>query len=518
MPQIDFSGSHAIADSMKDLGAGMARIGHVLQYEAEKQQDADRAVFSARWAADASKNMDAALTAMENTPYEDIQAGKFTLLKKLRESLLQDVQAEPDRKLRALKEKSYLHLAVAAEKAVSNLVQKKRVDWGKAGIMQGAESSLIAFSREADPAEQQRIADEHALKVLAAQQGGILTEQEAQHHLVQYNEKTLELRADGMIRGNRFDDAAAFVEINRIMLGGKYGELIGKIDRRRAEVAEAGAYADAAARWPDPRQAMVEVLKPEFLQKHGLTVNQSQNLEQSFSKISAQMERERMATFYETATNIFLNLKTMTPRKIDDAVANGLLDYKTAEHFKTELRRGDEGRTDPATYDRFLQAIYSDAKGPEAIRMEIYRTGGLSRADKEKLLTKTEAKIEKIDARNLTRAMQYLKETVMPSQTMVTAAKPDEALNYLKATEAMEAAVAEARKAGKPLSSKQVIETAHEISQTFKMSTREQMEAARKRMQEDAKKVKPAQQFGPAKQPQAGPRVLKYNPATGMLE
>jgi hypothetical protein len=322
MPQIDFSGSHAISDSMKDLGAGLARFGHVLQYEAEQQRDADRAVFSVRWAADASKKVDGALTAMENTDYEVLQTGKFTLLKKLRETLLQDVQAEPDRKLRALKEKTYLQLDVAAAKTEADIVQRKRADWGKAGILQGAESALISFGREGDPAAQQKIADDHILAVMAAQQGGILSEQEAQAHLVSFNEKTLELRADGMIQGNRFDEAAAFIEKNRIMLGAKYSSLVGKVDRRKAEVAEAGAYADASTRWPDPREAMVEVLKPEFMQKHGLTINQSQNIAQSFSAIGTERlraEKERQEKNLDGIREVAINNPTEALRLLRTA-------------------------------------------------------------------------------------------------------------------------------------------------------------------------------------------------------
>ena len=99
----------------------------------------------------------------------------------------------------------------------------------------------------------------------------------------------------------------------------------------------------------------------------------------------------------------------------------------------------------------------------------------------------------------------------MPSQTMITAAKPEEALNFLKASEAMEAEVLNARKAGKPLNSQQVIEKAQEISQAYRMSTREQIEAAQKRIREEAKK-------SVAKPLQGTPKKLKYNPATGELE
>jgi hypothetical protein len=244
-------------------------------------------------------------------------------------------------------------------------------------------------------------------------------------------------------------------------------------------------------------------------------MEQTDYLRGFISRAEADKKQQQAVAYDQTARDMFLNFKTLTPTKIDQAVRSGALDYKTAEHFKNELKQTVETKTDPVTYDRVLRDIYSGAKPPEQIRVEILRSGSLSRADKEKFLNKTEAQIEKLDAKNLTRAMSYLKETVMPSQTMITAAKPAEALNYLKAAEAMESEVLNARKNGKPLSSQEVIEKAREISQTFKMSVKEQMDAARRRLVEDTKELKGAIPKG---SPPTGGKRLKYNPVTGKLE
>jgi len=364
----------------------------------------------------------------------------------------------------------------------------------------------------------------------ASRRGTTLTEQEAVDHAQKWATQTHvdyvteRLKTDPMIASGSPEQAAKMVAdmtdpLKYPFLGGQAKNHIIQLFLAARKHEASGAVYDGLYKAFNGDFALMGAYlnDPENRKKTGLNMEDVDYLRGFISRADTDKKQLQTKIHDQTATEIFLNMKSMTPGKIDAAVASGKLDYKTATHFKNELKQVGEGRTEPATYDRFLQAIYSGAQGPEEIRAQLYRTSGLSRADKEKLLNKTEANIEKLDAKNLTRAMAYLKETVMPSQTMITAAKPDEALNYLKAAESMEDAVLSARKLGKPLSSKQVIEKAQEISQTFKMSTREQMDAARNRMAEDAKKMKPVV-FIPAKQQQVGPKLLKYNPATGELE
>ena len=63
-------------------------------------------------------------------------------------------------------------------------------------------------------------------------------------------------------------------------------------EKKIKEEKEMTAYAEASEKWPDAKKAMVEVLKPEFMKKHKLTINQAQNIAQSFNAIGAQKERD----------------------------------------------------------------------------------------------------------------------------------------------------------------------------------------------------------------------------------
>lgn len=63
-------------------------------------------------------------------------------------------------------------------------------------------------------------------------------------------------------------------------------------EKKIQEEKEMTAYVEASEKWSDAKQAMVEVLKPEFMKKHDLTINQAQNIAQSFNAIGAQKERD----------------------------------------------------------------------------------------------------------------------------------------------------------------------------------------------------------------------------------
>ncbi len=63
-------------------------------------------------------------------------------------------------------------------------------------------------------------------------------------------------------------------------------------EKKIQEEKEMTAYLDASEKWPDAMAAMINVLKPEFMKKHGLTINQAQNIAQSFNAIGAQKERD----------------------------------------------------------------------------------------------------------------------------------------------------------------------------------------------------------------------------------
>lgn len=250
---------------------------------------------------------------------------------------------------------------------------------------------------------------------------------------------------------------------------------------------------------------------PETLERLGITVENSGYLKGFIERSKNEEEARKKELYDKTAKDVFLNFKTMTPGKINNLVREGKLSYQLGEHFKAELKQGQDFVTNPATYGDILGEIYSGIENPQEIRNRIYRSGELSRGDKEQLLLKTESKLDSEDARNLKIGEDYLKQVIMPSQTMITAAKPDEARNYMIAVNALDKFVTDARKSGKPANSKAVTEKARELGEMYRMTTQEQINAMNQRIAADAKKLKPGMVTPPKK-------LLKYNPKTGKLE
>ena len=85
-------------------------------------------------------------------------------------------------------------------------------------------------------------------------------------------------------------------EYRQYLPEGDYRRLMEKAktlnEKKIQEEKEMTAYLDASEEWPDAKQAMIKVLKPEFMKKHKLTINQAQNIAQSFNAIGAQKERD----------------------------------------------------------------------------------------------------------------------------------------------------------------------------------------------------------------------------------
>jgi len=133
---------------------------------------------------------------------------------------------------------------------------------------------------------------------------------------------------------------------------------------------------------------------PEKRKALGLGMEEADYVRGAISRADTDRKQLQASVYDKTATEMFLNLKALSPRKIDDAVRSGKLDYKLGEHFKQQLKSVGEGSTNSATYDHFLQLIYRGDVPPDQIRAQIFSSRGLSRADKEKFLNRTEANIE----------------------------------------------------------------------------------------------------------------------------
>ncbi len=230
---------------------------------------------------------------------------------------------------------------------------------------------------------------------------------------------------------------------------------------------------------------------PKNQKELGLTLETASYLKSRISAAQTDKEKADQVEWDKTAKDVFLNLRKMTPGKINNLVADGKLSYKLGEHFKEELNK--ETNTDPMTYYRVYTQVKDAAGDPDAllkVRQSIFNTFGLSFNDKKSLLAMTETEQDKHEAALTKRGMDYIQRTVMPSQTMISAAKPIEAAKYLEAAKAFDDAVSKAKQKGEKIDGAFIEKTSKEISQAYTMSVTDQIEAMNKRMKEDQEKRK----------------------------
>lgn len=237
----------------------------------------------------------------------------------------------------------------------------------------------------------------------------------------------------------------------------------------------------------------VAIDDPKNMKKYGLTLEDAQYLKGSFARNIAANREAQELEWDKTAKEVFLNLNKYSPSKINRLVADGRLSYQLGDHFKNELKQaGTGGASDPMTYYGLYTEVKSAAGDPEAIRavrQKIFGTGGLSFSDKKSMLAMTENEEDKHEAQITKSGADYIKNVVMPSQTMLSAAKPKEAENYLDAMKTFNEAIIAAKKRGEKINGETINTIAKEVAATYSMTVYEQMDAARKKMLADKQKA-----------------------------
>jgi hypothetical protein len=246
--------------------------------------------------------------------------------------------------------------------------------------------------------------------------------------------------------------------------------------------------------------AMNEALSnPKTQKEYGLGMEDSFYIKGQISAAQADKEKADSVRYDKTAKEVFLNLRKMTPGKIDMLVKGGELDYKLGEHFKTELKQVGEGVSNHMTYFNLYSQVKSAAGNPDAIikvRSNIFASGGLSFSDKKSLLSLTEGSEDKYEAGVTKQGADFIKNVVMPSQTLISAAKPKEAENYLDAMRTYNDAISKARDKNGKLDAESVNKIAKEVASSYTMSVYDQMEAAKEAMTKDKNRAKKKDKFG----------------------
>lgn len=310
---------------------------------------------------------------------------------------------------------------------------------------------------------------------------------------------------ESFIKGRMANPVTALEFVNRVKSDPSYKQELykhlpaDKVDDMEKLLASAGsdsirqaAYNALYVKHNGNFVAMNEDLsKPETQKEYGLGLEDSFYIKRQISDAQGDKDKADLEHWDKTATEVFLNLKNITPGQIDRLVQQGDLSYQLGEHFKQEKKQQWEGATDPQAYYNLYSQIKGSYGEPDAlkqVRQKIFSSSDLSLADKKSLLTMTETTEDKFESEVTKRGLDYIKSTVMPSQTMISAAKPTESANFLEAMKTYDDAIKTAKKNGEKINAETVNRIAKEISQIYSMTIYDQIDAVKEQMQKDKEK------------------------------
>jgi hypothetical protein len=255
----------------------------------------------------------------------------------------------------------------------------------------------------------------------------------------------------------------------------------------------------------DAGAASVALNDPTTQKKLGLNLEDTFFVKNRLQESAQDKLKLDEARWDKNAMDLFVNLKSTTPGKIDAAVVNNDISWKIGEHFKRMQKEDKEAPSDPYTWSKLYSQVKDATGDPDAlqkVRTAIIVSGGVSVNDKKHLLQVTENNQDQFETLLIKKGADHIKQMVMPSETMISSAKPEEARQYIKSVMDYETAINNYRKGGKLIDADFITRTAGTIAEANRLSIADQLKAAQDQMKKDMKpKQVPARKPQKAKMP-----------------
>jgi hypothetical protein len=131
----------------------------------------------------------------------------------------------------------------------------------------------------------------------------------------------------------------------------------------------------------------------------------------------------------------------------------------------------------------FVNELISKEVDPKTIKGYIY-SYEFTKATRDKLIDRLDNEVDKAINKERSRAYDFMKSQIMPYQGMQAAVPPLQGANYNKAMNALDDWISENRKAGKPISPKDIRAKTNELAVTFTSSISERQEFQDKEQKE----------------------------------
>lgn len=212
-------------------------------------------------------------------------------------------------------------------------------------------------------------------------------------------------------------------------------------------------------------ESMFKMLRnPEWVAANNLGEGRKSALETMLHNEMNLKELEQKRIYEDTARELFPNLGTTKPETIDALVTTKKLTWQVGEHFKNAIINPPDIKTDPAEYVSILKDLAMERDKKE-ITQRILSSNKLSREDKKGLgneLYRDEARENKDW---ITRSRSFLESQIIPKFGIMEkiVRTPREEAAYYNAIKALDEKLEVAKKSGKPVEGRAILDLAAEI-------------------------------------------------------
>jgi len=286
-----------LSNSLMNLSTSMIEID-----ERRKQQEsaAMRLAELSKYNLTVSRDIDNIFTQAERS-----EPGKIDEFRPLIEGKFNEfwdsVNQIDDPILKGMVTKQHAALQISYGQKFNDLATKKNREFAVTSFLDSFDYGMKTYLNTADPDAEGKAMSDMANALQRAEVSGVITPElanRAKNDMERAVNKKAVANYEGGILNAENMTAPEMTKYMQSLMGDSRLTMTDK--RTLAFKADAtfkgvikerniqGAFGEAAKLWTDPRQAMVEVLKPEFGKSYGLTIDQQQNISQSFSVMATQ--------------------------------------------------------------------------------------------------------------------------------------------------------------------------------------------------------------------------------------
>lgn len=293
---------YAAARGAENLANSMTALGNTfMQIEAERRQKeatAMRLAETSKYVLNLSQDVDKLFSDAERDNPENISAWQPKIADKFNE-YWDFVQSVDDPQLKALVTSKHNEMQIAYGTKFNDLATKKNRQFAQTQFFNSYDYFLKGYLGTNDKQTEEMHITNLAEAVGRAETSGIITPEmgnKARADMEKVINRKTYTKLEGTIAAADELTPEQMVAFRKGLVDETQHTALTATDRKalynqattvfKGVIKERSintAYTEASQTWKDPRAAMVEVLKPEFMAKHKLTMDQAQNISQSFS-------------------------------------------------------------------------------------------------------------------------------------------------------------------------------------------------------------------------------------------